>query len=632
MFHPPRRLAEIALFALIGLFCWSTAFGTESDKPEPAQEIEIPVELIQSALKFLGHYAGPQDGKLGKDTRTALGRWQESAGLEATGELLPDQALALIQESATAGLAEAQALLETLDISPEPPPPSDQERLNTLETTLEGFDQRMKTAGDGIEANSQGLADLGSRLDSELEKVDTVALRLDSFGAQLDESNQVLEAQKSRLEDNSIKLYETLIRIDSAKKDLSQMRRAYDRMRSYRTATATADAAEAGTEKEPLGFLLPLVLCLLVPLAVVIYQGGFQATTDGTEQQIRQVAWILVTWFAGGAAFVLIGFGVMYGPSLGGMVGDFSHFFSTMMLSALEEFPPEMLALLIPNLILASIVAVVASSSVPRRITNRGHFLVALVAGGIIYPLFGHWIAMPTDISDQSGWLAGAAFECPSATINVALLGGVLALSLASGLGLIRAGAIAGAARPLPPNTGTTGAMLLWVAWMGVILISSGDCVDPSVLLLALSAAAGGAALGVLVVDGATAPSLHWQNRLPFAVLAGVVAAPVGAQEASFIELAALGAITGVSASLLMRYFDKRSTTDVRLAVALLAGGLFGAFGPALFGSGGFLFVRSFDVLTPQLPGIGAALLLGLLAGRVLALAVKMVPFLRART
>ena len=630
LLHPRGRLAEITLVVLIGLFCWAPA----SSEPLPSEENGVPVALIQAALETLGHYAGPLDGRSDRETRAALSSWQESAGLEGTGELTRDQQLALLRESAAGGLAEARELLETLGLpleEPEPPPPSESERINTLETTLEGFDQRLKTASDGIDANSQALADLGSRLDSELEKVDTVALRLDSLGAQLEESNKVLEEQKSRLEDNSVKLYETLMGIESTKKDLDLVRRAYNHRRPAPAAADAPDTAE-DADTDPFGRLLPLVLCFLVPLALVVNQEGPRSSATDAPTEVKRVAWILVAWFAGGAGFFLIGVGIMYGPSLGAVIGNPAHFLGTAMLSAPVELPPELLEVLIPHLILASIVAVVACSGASRALRNRGHLLVALVTGALVYPLFGHWIAMPTDISEHTGWLAGASFECPAATTDVALLGGALALSLASGLGLVRIGSTAGAQRPEPAGTGTTGAMLLWISWVGVMLAAGIDSLSPSVLLLGLGGAAGGAALGVLLVDGATTQSRQWQNRLPFAVLAGIVTAPVGAQEATFIEVAGLGALAGVSASLLMRFLDTRSSADLRLTSALLVGGISGTMGPAMFGSTGFLFVRSIDVLVPQLQGMGAALLLGLVAGRALAWPIGSTRFLRTPT
>jgi Amt family ammonium transporter len=463
----------------------------------------------------------------------------------------------------------------------------------------EGLDQRMKAANDGVEGTTLPLVDLGGRLDF--------------FSAQLKQNNEALKEQKSRLEDNSIKLYETLVDIDSAHKDLTLMRDALDQMRSAHAKTLERDSA-GDADNDRLDLLLPLVLCLLVPLAVVIQQGAVR--TKATEAS--HVGRVLVAWFAGGISFYLIGIGIMYGPTLGGLIGNPGHFLGTLMLSAPTDLPSALLERLIPNLILAGVVSVVACSSAPRALTSRGHFLVAVVAGGLVYPLIGHWIATPTALSAQSGWLTLTVFSCSAATTQVALLGGMLALSLASGLGL-RHRATASSRSPISATTSTAAAMLFWIAWLGVILTANTDCLPLSAISLSLAVSTGGAALGVFLLEGVATQTHQWKQRLPFAVLAGIVAAPVGVQQATFVEIAVLGAVTGICASLLMRFFESRSMTDTNLASALLVGGIFGTLAPVIIGPTGFLFIYAINDLAPQFLGMGAALLLGLVAGRALA-------------
>lgn len=625
--YPPWLLARSVFLALSALLHCALAVSAEATPEDGA----VPTPLIQSALEILGHYEGPSHGRLDAATRAAIGSWQESAGFRVTEELRPDQQRKLIREGAAAGLAEAQQLLEQTETPPEPPPPSDSERINVLETTLEGFDQALKTAVDAIDANSQAVADLGTRLDSELNKVDTLALRIDSLDAQLNESNRVLEAQKSRIEDNSIKLYETLMNIDRAAQDMGRMARAFDRLRS---AHIEEEARAPGNEIDDDHFGLPLILllCLLVPLAVYMYQSDVRPMATVATSEIKHFAWVLVSWFGGSAGFFLIGIGILYGPSSAGLIGNPLHFVGEVLLSAPASLTPALSDLFVAHLILAGIVSVVACSGASHGLTNRGHFLVAFAAGGLIYPLFRHWIATPTAIADQSGWLATSGALFPAATTDVALLSGALALSVAGGLGLIRIRRGARAHAPTPSSTGTPGAMLLWFAWIGVILVATSDALPASMLLLTLAGAGGGAALGVLVLDGLTSPTEQWQNRVSFAVLAGVVAAPGSIQQANFIELTALGAVTGVSASLLMRFLDLRSATDLKLPLALLSGGTFGTLAPAVFGSTGFLFARSLDVLLPQLQVIGSALILAVVGGRALAWPIGLSGFSRRPT
>lgn len=616
LIHRRRRLTAITLAALLGLILWAPASSAEPPfAPEQTQTSDLaPIEFDKATLESLGLDTGSLDSRIGLQSRAAL----------AQVEALPEDA--------------ARPLKPKSPVSAEQPPPlSEGQRLNTLSITVGGLGERLKMANDSVDSNSQTLAYLGGRLDAELEKLDGVALRLDGLDTRLKQSSEAIKKQESWLKDNSSKLLEALIGIDANHEEFAQLRRAYEEMRSAHAETNTGEIP-SGTGSDRFGLLLPLVLCLLVPLAVVVYQGGLHATATGAKSEATHVTWIPVAWFAGGAGFLLIGIGILYGPSLGGVIGDPRHFLSTVMLSTPADLPPALLERLIPNIVLAGVVAVVACSGAPTVLTNRGHFLVAVVAGALVYPLFGHWIATPTDIADQTGWLVGSALTGPAAITYVALLGGILALSLASGLGRLHIRSDPRSMRPEPAVSAIKGTMLLWIAWIGVILIADTGDLPLPILSLSLAGVGGGAAFGILLVIGllltigAATRTQRWLNRLPFAVLAGVVAVPVDPQGTSFVELIAIGALAGLFAALLMRFFDTRSTTDVRLASALLVGGIFGSLGSVIFGPAGLLFLNAIDVLAPQLQGMGVALILGLVVGRLLALAICSTRFLRKQT
>jgi peptidoglycan hydrolase-like protein with peptidoglycan-binding domain len=51
---------------------------------------------VQKALQRLGYYEGPLDGIFGPATRSAIRRFQESMGVEATGRLNETEASRLV--------------------------------------------------------------------------------------------------------------------------------------------------------------------------------------------------------------------------------------------------------------------------------------------------------------------------------------------------------------------------------------------------------------------------------------------------------------------------------------------------------------------------------------------------------
>ncbi len=69
----------------------------------------------------------------------------------------------------------------------------------------------------------------------------------------------------------------------------------------------------------------------------------------------------------------------------------------------------------------------------------------------------------------------------------------------------------------------------------------------------------------------------------------------------------------------------------LEFAATLAAGGLWGTLAPALFGSDGFLLVQSIDRILPQLQGLGAALALAIVAGRLMAWPASHIALLRTK-
>jgi ammonia channel protein AmtB len=177
----------------------------------------------------------------------------------------------------------------------------------------------------------------------------------------------------------------------------------------------------------------------------------------------------------------------------------------------------------------------------------------------------------------------------------------------------------------------TVGAVLLWVAWSGVLLAAGvGDLPLPALLIvIAVTIAAG--ALSVLLVELLFSAEPQHRPKVAWAALAGLVAAPGAYAGASFAELLLLGAAAGLSYQLLVRILNRGPVADIELAAALAAGGLWGTMAPVLFGKGGILYVGSVQVVLPQLLGLGVALVLATASGRLLALPAVRIDLLRAR-
>ena len=495
--------------------------------------------------------------------------------------------------------------------------------LGTALQHLEDLDRAIGAHGDTIDSNNQAITTLSARQEAEAKRLDPIARQLDLLGRQLKRDLERVALQGSQIEMNSVRLFETLMTLDSIEQELARVQEAQESAKRR-----AAEAESAGSEKSPgVSQLIPLmavVLCLLVPLAVVLSPAEPGARKAESQDARGRAAWTLTAWFGGGAAYCLVGIGVMFGSSLGGILGTPTQYLSDVLRASPADLQPAFLNLLLLQLSLAAVVSVVVCSVIPSRIPSWACLLVALPVGGLVYPLFGHWIAVSSATSEHDGWLTGLGFINQAAGPEVALLAGATALFLARGLSVVTAGASpANSASHERDEASVFSAMLLWLGWLGVIGAASAGRLGSPSLLLGLAAGSSGAAFSVLILGAVLSFNRQWLGILPFSILAGVVAASGGPPTATLAELFLLGALAGVSAHLLIWKLSDRFRSSTTLAAALLSGGLLGTLAPALVGATGFVSTLSFAFVIPQLQGIGAALLLAFIAGQTFAWSIS---------
>ncbi len=84
--------------------------------PDSVARLRLQVQgiQIQYALKALGYYTGKVDGKLGSGSQRAISSFQRSIGAQATGDLLPEEIVALVGAAARGGNRDAQTIYGVL--------------------------------------------------------------------------------------------------------------------------------------------------------------------------------------------------------------------------------------------------------------------------------------------------------------------------------------------------------------------------------------------------------------------------------------------------------------------------------------------------------------------------------------
>ncbi len=605
--------------------------------PVAAQDMtdtgSLSARFVQGALRALNFYDGRIDGKMGPMTDAALRDWQRMSGFETTDELTEPQQASLIRQSAAAGfiVAREQQATQSTAGSQEQAGSNRELRLEGLKQTLHHLEERVKAMEAHSDEQQRDFDDINALIEKGIERVDALTMRVNSLNRQLETVPDMLERQWERIDDNDGRLFEMVIKIESIRQQLAQRTEA----RKAGAPSAAHRPGElgmigvAGADAVQPRLLLTLMASLLIPIAVAVYYSCSGPAEVDAVRQMGRPAWVAAAWFGGGLGFYLLGAGIMLGPSQQGWLGMPDHLFVERLTGVPAALSAATLSIVLMQLILASIVSVIVGSGAQHRLSVWGHVVVALFVSGLVYPLLGHW----TDAAQvQPGWLAEADFVLPAAATTIALLGGAMALALANALGALQ---IRSAHSPAEVDAGAAASasvMLLWVAWIGIVSATSPDGGTMPALLLSLSASAAGAALGTLVVDRLSSPESGWQRRLPFSVLAGLIAAPGGFDQASLAELMLIGLFAGLAATGLMRFLERHSSVDLNLAATLAAGGFLGTLMPALLGSSGFLFLGSFDVILPQVLGLATTLILALVAGTAVALPLRHMRVFRGST
>ncbi|MDP3010315.1 MAG: hypothetical protein Q8N30_14770 [Methylococcales bacterium] len=117
----------------------------------------------------------------------------------------------------------------------------------------------------------------------------------------------------------------------------------------------------------------------------------------------------------GAVIFWAVGYGLMFGDSLGGWIGS-SLFFP-------EELSSSKAVHLAYQTMFAATAATIVSGAVAERIHFTAYLLFSAAVSGIIYPIFGNWVW------NDNGWLKQLGFIDFAGSTAVHSIGGWCALA-----------------------------------------------------------------------------------------------------------------------------------------------------------------------------------------------------------
>lgn len=331
---------------------------------------------------------------------------------------------------------------------------------------------------------------------------------------------------------------------------------------------------------------------LLAAFLVFFMHAGFTMVEIGftrAKNAINIIMKNILTVSIGAVTFFIVGFGIMFGESAGGLVG----------------VPIE--AFWIFQAVFAATAATIVSGAVAERIKFSAYLLFTIVITAIIYPLVGHWIW-------SDGWLARMGFVDFAGSTVVHSTGGWAALVVAYYLGP-RLGKYSADGRIHPIHghsmpLGAIGVLILWFGWFGFNAGSTVSGTDVAIANIAVVTLLGGAA-GVLSVTGFT----WWKYGKPEpsmvlnGALAGLVGITAGANSISPAGGIVIGACAGIIMVIAVETFDKILKIDDPVG-AISVHGVTGAFGTMAVGlfavDGGLFYGGGTAMLVTQLTGIVA--------------------------
>lgn len=306
----------------------------------------------------------------------------------------------------------------------------------------------------------------------------------------------------------------------------------------------------------------------------------------------------------GSIVFWIIGFGLMFGTDIGGLLGTPDFFVQNDYGASYPSW-----AFFIFQTVFCATAATIVSGAMAERTKFSVYCMYSILISAIIYPISGHWIW-------GGGWLAEMGFHDFAGSTAVHMVGGVAALVGAKILGpRIGKYNADGSVNAIPGHSLTLGALgvfILWFGWFGFnggsTVCATGDDVLTSMgrIFVTTNLAAAAAATATMFLTWLRYGKPDVSMTLNGA-LAGLVAITAGCDTVSVPGSFAIGIIAGIVIVFAVEFFDQVLKIDDPVG-AISVHGVCGALGTLLVGifavDGGLLYGGGTDLLLIQATGV----------------------------
>ncbi|WP_035051851.1 ammonium transporter [Carnobacterium pleistocenium] len=314
----------------------------------------------------------------------------------------------------------------------------------------------------------------------------------------------------------------------------------------------------------------------------------------------------LMDFVLGSLMYWIIGFGVMFGPSIAGLIGTPDLFVQGNYDTTIPGY-----VFLMFQTVFAATAATIVSGAMAERTKFSAYLVYTLIISTVVYPISGHWIW-------GGGWLAQLGFIDFAGSTAVHMVGGVTALIGAKIVGA-RIGKYdeEGKVKAIPGHSLTLGALgvfILWFAWFGFngasTISATGDesLTLIGTILLNTNLSAATATLVAMIITWVKYGKPDISMTLNGS-LAGLVGITAGCAIVSPFGAVAIGALSAVALVYGIEFVEKKAKIDDPVG-AFGVHGISGALGTILVGvfatDGGLLYGGGFNLLGIQALGVGS--------------------------
>jgi Amt family ammonium transporter len=342
-------------------------------------------------------------------------------------------------------------------------------------------------------------------------------------------------------------------------------------------------AADVQTHLDYVWTLIAAALVFFMQAGFALVEAGFTRAKNAVNIMMKN----LMDFSIGTLGFWAIGFGLMFGASLGGWIGTSGFFLS-------DYSPggdPWVLAFWMFQVVFCATAATIVSGAMAERTKFVAYLCYSFVISAFIYPIFGSWAW--GSLFNGSGWLEKLGFIDFAGSTVVHSVGGWAALAGTLVLGP-RIGKYDAQGRPraIPGHNlplAALGVFILWIGWFGFNPGSTTAGIKDIAWIFAntnLAAAAGVVGALVTIWSIAKKPDLTMTLNGALAGLVGITAPCNNVSPASAVMI---GLVAGVLVVLSVLFVDRMGVDDPVGAISVHGVcGVWGTLAAAIFNIEGF--------------------------------------------